>query len=497
MTGEAEVRRAGRGARGARMNNPITPLVVDLDDTLVRTDTLLEQLVAIVFRYPLRLLPLILALFRGRAGFKRIVAGHEPLDCSSLPYDEAVLALMRSRKDAGAELHLVTAADQSIAEGVSAHLGLFDSCQGSDGRSNVKGPAKAQALAERFPAGFAYVGDCGADVPVWRAAREVIVAGASPGFRRRLEREGLKPDQLLARRPASPRDWIKALRIHQWAKNLVILVPMFLAQKFDDPTVIVRGLLGWMCFNLVASGTYLINDLSDLAADRQHLTKRRRALAAGLIHIRLAAPLALVLLFGGLGGAWAVNAGFGLATLAYVALTLSYSFRLKAAPLIDVMTIGGLFTVRIIAGMILFDTVISLWLGTFAFMLFTSLALAKRHGELFRALQQNTAVARRGYLPGDVALTAPLGISTGVTSVLVMILYLALEAEKSGLYSRVQPLYLIPAILALWILRIWFRAHRGVLHEDPVVFALRDRVSWLHALAIALLWAASILPMSS
>jgi len=467
------------------------PLVIDLDDTLVRTDTLLEQLVQLAFHAPGRLPAVLAALPKGRAAFKRKVAEASELDVATLPYDEAVVAFAKARKTSGGSVHLVTAQDQSIADGVAAHLGLFDSAHGSDGRSNLKGRNKAAAIAERFSDGFAYIGDAHADLAVWRQASEVLVVGGGPGLRRSLAREGLGPHQTFERPKPGLRGWIRALRIHQWSKNVILLVPLFLSQQFLNPAMLLRTAAALLLFSLAASATYVLNDLSDLAADRAHPTKWRRPLASGLIHLRAALPGALVLLLAALAGALFLHPAFGLVTVAYVVVTLLYSFRLKAQPLIDLMTIGGLFTLRVVAGMVVVDTPISLWLATFTFMLFTSLAAAKRNGELVRAQAQNRVVAGRGYLAADTPITTSLGLATGVTAVLVMVLYMALEAEMTGLYHHVEPLFLIPAVLGAWILRIWLLAHRGDLEDDPVVFAIKDRVSWGHAVVVVLLWSIS------
>jgi len=477
------------------MSEPPLPLVIDLDGTLVHTDTLLEQLVLVAFKAPGRAPSMLFALLKGRAAFKRAVAQAAQLDVRTLPYDEALLTFAADRKSAGASVHLVTAADQSIADGVAAHVGVFETAQGSDGRTNLKGSTKAAAVAERFRDGFAYVGDSGADLPVWRKAREVLVMGGGSGLYGRLAREGLGPHHAFAWPSGGLRDWLTALRVHQWSKNAVLLVPLVLSQQFLNPEILLRAAIGLVLFNLVASATYLINDLSDLAADRAHPTKRQRPLAAGKIHIRTAAPTALLLLLGGLAGTLLLHPAFGLVSLGYVVTTLFYSFTLKAQPLIDTMTIGGLFTVRVIAGMVLVDSPVSPWLGAFTFMLFTSLALAKRNGELVRAQQAGRPVVGRGYLAGDALLTTSLGLATGVTAVLLMVLYMELEARMTGLYANVGPLFMISVVLAAWILRVWLRAHRGELQDDPVVFALKDRTSWFHAGAVALLWLAAVRPI--
>lgn len=473
--------------------HPLTPrpLVVDLDGSLIRTDSLHEALVVLAFRHPLRLPGVMAGLWRGRAAFKQRATIAAGLDCAALPFDAAVLELIADRRAAGGSVHLVTAADQAIAAGVAETTALFDSAVGSDGVRNLGASVKADYLGERFPDGFDYVGDCAADLPVWRRAGAATVAGGAPGIARRLRREGLETVTLPCRK-ARARDWIKALRLHQWSKNLLLFAPLLLSHEYRVPELSVRVLLAWILFGMAASATYLLNDLSDLAADRRHPTKRFRALAAGRITIRTGVLLALGLLAGGLGGAFWLHPALGMATGCYVALTLAYSFRLKREPLIDVATIAALFAIRIVAGMLVIDRPVSMWLVTFTTVLFFSLALAKRTAELVQAQRSGRPVGGRGYQAGDEPLTLTLGIAAGMVSVLVMVLYMSVDAMPTGLYVQEGPLFLIPAVLGLWILRIWLLAHRGTLNDDPVFFAIRDPASWGHAAAIVLLWALAV-----
>lgn len=466
------------------------PLIVDLDNTLIRTDSLHEILLAIAFRAPGRLPGVVAALRHGRATFKAAAAHAAALDCDALPYDRDVLQLIGERRAAGGTVHLVTAADQGIADAVAASLEIFDTATGSRAGCNLKAAAKADHIAARFPDGFDYVGDSIADMAVWRRAGSAIVAGPAPRVERRLRREHLATT-VLPRRGARPRDWIKALRLHQWSKNALVFVPLILSREFGDRALLLQVAAAWLLFGLVASATYLVNDLSDLAADRQHPTKRFRALAAGRIAVSTGALLAITMLGGGLAGAFWLHSGFGGALASYAALTLLYSFRLKREPLIDVATIAALFAIRITAGMIVIGHAVSLWLVTFTTVLFLSLALAKRTAELTQAAQAGRAVKGRGYLPGDAPLTLALGIAAGTVSVVVMVLYMSIDAMTTGLYAERGPLFMIPAVLGLWIMRIWLLAHRGVLDDDPVVYAIRDRTSWGHAVAVAGLWAAA------
>lgn len=467
------------------------PLVVDLDQTLVRTDTLHETMVQIAFRDPARLPGALWSLMGGRAAMKRRCADLSPLDCAHLPYDAAVLSLIEQRRMNGGEVHLVTAADQSIADAVSASLGLFESATGSNGQHNLKSEAKAAALSQRFGAGFDYVGDSRADMAVWRRSASAIVAGGKGGLAARVARGGAQPT-VLPRKKASLRNWIKLLRLHQWSKNGLLFAPLILSHEFLNPAAVATVVAGWLLFGLVASATYILNDLSDLAADRQHPTKRFRALASGLVPISTAVMLAMVMLFGGLAGAMLLHPPFAMVLGCYTALTLSYSLWLKRQPMIDVATIAALFGLRITAGMLIIDHPISPWLVTFTLVLFLSLALAKRTAELVQAAKALRPVKGRGYLPGDEPLTMALGIASGLVSVVVMMLYLWTDAMPNGLYGSLGPLYLIPAVLGLWLMRIWLLAHRGTLNDDPVIYAIRDRGSWAHAGAVAALWGLAV-----
>lgn len=464
------------------------PLVVDLDHTLVRTDTLIDSLVWILFHAPLRLLRILMRLPRGRAAFKAGVAGAARLDCTRLPYDADVLALIHARKAAGGEVHLVTAAHHSIAAGVADHLGLFGQVIGSADDDNIKGTRKAGRIAAAIDGPFAYIGDALADVPVWLAADEALVVSRRNGFVAAIGRAGVSPAGVIERPAGGVRAWISALRLHQWPKNAILLAPLALSQQIGHLQASLTALAAFLLFGLVASATYIINDLADLADDRAHATKHHRAFAAGRLSPIDGLGVAAVLIAAGLGLAFVLHAAFGLYLACYLGLTLLYSFRLKRLPLVDVLVIGGLFSLRILAGMAVLDQPISLWLTSFTMMLFTGLAMAKRHAEVIRAARHGRPLPGRDYEPGDAPMTAAIGVGAGVSSILVMLLYMQFEAAMTGLYLRTGPLFLMPVVLASWLMRIWSKAHRGNLHDDPVIFALKDKTSWGHAAAIVILW---------
>jgi 4-hydroxybenzoate polyprenyltransferase/phosphoserine phosphatase len=458
----------------------LLPLAVDLDGTLAATDTLHEGLVQMVFSNPLAVPGALRALLDGRAAFKRYVNAASPVAAASLPIRPELLAWLRQEKARGRSLHLVTAADQAIADTVAGHLGLFDSATGSDGVRNLSGAAKAEFLIRRFPEGFVYAGDSTKDLPVFAAARAVVLVSANATLVERVRELGQPVLASFAPTLPTLRMWLKALRVHQWSKNLLLFVPLFLGHKFGDAMAMERCIAGFVAFALTVSGTYLLNDLCDLQSDRMSPTKRRRPFASGDIPVLAGVAAAFALLVTGLGFSLALGHRFALAVLAYVCVTTAYSFSLKRVALLDTMVIASLFTLRIVLGVELAVVPYSPWLLSFAAFFFLSLALAKRHVEVLRAGERNpAALAHRGYRPEDWPLTLAFGVASGMASLLIMILYVANDVLPSRAYSHPARLYVVPAAMAIWLARIWLLANRKELHDDPVVLALRDPPSWM------------------
>jgi 4-hydroxybenzoate polyprenyltransferase len=454
-------------------------LVVDLDHSLVRTDTLFEQFAGLVFRSPVTALLLLVSLIRGRARFKAQLAELHPLDASALPYHELLLAFLREQKAKGRTLHLVTASDRSTAEAVARHCGLFDTVEGSDGASNLKGARKAEHLVRRFPEGFAYAGDSRADLKVWNQAESIVLAGASPAVANRARKLGKMLEAEFEGAVAGLQTWRRALRVHQWAKNLLVFVPLLLSQKYLEPRAVGLSILAFVALSLVAAATYLINDLSDLAADRRHPTKRRRPLAAGDLRIEHAlAAVPLLFLVGG-GLAAAVSPSLLLGLLAYVVLTLGYTFYLKRQALLDVVTLGVLYALRLMIGAATIGVEHSVWLLTFSLFFFFSMSLAKRYAEIANLLSTgpDQDLKGRGYRTGDASTVLALGVSSSTASVLIVVLYLMEDAFPSNIYAQSYWLWTVPFVLTVWAARIWLIAGRGELDEDPVAFAIKDRFS--------------------
>jgi 4-hydroxybenzoate polyprenyltransferase/phosphoserine phosphatase len=461
----------------------VLPLVVDLDGTLVRTDTLAENLIGALQRDPLGAIRAIAAVRHGRQVMKHRLAAIAPPNLAALPYRADLLASLHRRHAAGEEMHLVTAADQTIADAVAGGLDLFASARGSDLTGNNKGLAKARYLADRFPQGFYYAGDSRADLPVWRASRGAILVGPAVALRAEVEAAGTRVLDSYADPPTTIATWARALRLHQWLKNLLLFVPLALSHSIGQPTAVARALLGFLLFGMVASATYVFNDLADLHADRLHPTKRGRPLASGAIPIARAAAVGLGLFVLGLAGSFALALPFALAVCLYVTLTVSYSLVLKRRMLLDVAVIGMLFALRLVMGTYAIDVAFSTWL----------LSFSKRNTELVRLPQNDrTMLPNRGYRAADWPLTLAFGVSMSVAALIVMLLYIRLEAVQSGLYTRPMWLIAAPLCTLVWVMRIWARSHRGELDDDPVMFAMKDPTSWVLAVVVGLALLAAI-----
>lgn len=419
-------------------------LYVVCDEVLIRTRLTWESFLSLLRASPLKILPFLLHLFRGRASAKAFAAAHGPVDPAQLPYDEPTLAQLRELHAQGHKLVLTTSAHEKLAAAVMEHTGIFSRC-----------------LTTR------------AD---FHLSRDEIAAAIA---RDAAERGGTHSVAAIATRSVAFGEWVKrwlrALRSHQWLKNLLLAVPLLTAHRWNDPQALTSLFLAMVAFSLVASGIYVANDLVDLPSDRRHPRKRLRPFAFGaipLLHGMLCIP---VLLVAGLVLAYFVRLEFFLLVLAYIGITLAYSFVLKTYVLIDVITLAGLYTLRVIAGAAAIDVIPSFWLMAFSMFLFVSLALIKRYAELL-AVRERNAVPGRGYRVSDATVVQSLGMSTGIAAVVVFSLFLHTD-EVAAAYSRPRILWLLCVGFLYWISRLWLKTLRGEMHDDPLVYAMRDRGS--------------------
>jgi len=471
------------------MDETAVALCIDLDHTLVRTDLLLESGLKAVKDRPLAAVAALFGLVRGRAHLKQRLAELAELRIDLLPYHPAVLALAATAKAAGRPVVLATASNRKYAEQIALHLGIFDAVHASDAATNLSARIKAERLVGLYGEGrFDYVGDSRKDLAVWRHARRAIVVNPQPGVCSALARNDL-PHEVLSRRTPLLSPLVRALRPHQWLKNTLVFVPLLAAHLFLDLHAILGAVAAFLAFSLMASAGYVINDLLDLEADRRHARKRHRPLACGDLPIGWGLALAAVLAaVAAAVGAW-LPPLFLVVLCAYFAATLAYSLHLKRRMTLDVLTLAGLYTLRVIGGAAAIGIPLSFWLLAFSMFLFLSLAYLKRYAEL-ESLRRDGGdwASGRGYGIKDLELVRGLGIPAGYSAVMVLALYIN-SPEVGALYRDPQIIWLVCPLLLYWMARTWSIAHRGLMHDDPLVFAIADRGSQATLLLCALtLW---------
>lgn len=469
----------GSTPKTARQMPPPTvkTLCVDLDGTLLKTDILVEGMLSILSRRGGFVEIIGLATPR-RAALKSKVAALAQTSPELLPYNTEFIAFLRDRREAGQQIVLTTAADAGAARIIAEHFGIFDQVIASDGENNLKGEKKARELVRRFgPKGFDYAGNDRADFAVWREADGIIVVNASRAVTRgastlgNVIREFPRQSPLLAAA-------LRAMRPHQWVKNLLLFVPLLTSRAFTDWPGLFSTLLAFVAFCLAASSVYLVNDLLDLNADRAHPRKRERPLARGDLPLQFAAGLSGLLLASGF--ALAMLAGIAHLVLLYVAASLSYSLWFKQYPLLDVFVLASLYTLRIVAGGVASHHPVTLWLMAFSGFTFLSLALVKRCGEL-RGFDEYRVV-RRGYYPGDRPVLVMFGVGSVFASSVVLALFIGSAAAVQP-YKSPEMLWGLVPLCLFWQCRLWLSTERGHMHDDPIVYAFRDRVSWMVAAA--------------
>jgi 4-hydroxybenzoate polyprenyltransferase/phosphoserine phosphatase len=468
------------------------PLCVDLDGTLIRTDVLIESYLALVKASPLRAIGALLGLRRGRAQFKQGIADLIELDPAALPYDDEIVAFLRAERARGRRLVLATATNEKYARQIASHVGLFDEVLASDAQTNLSAQRKLERLRGRFGSGnFDYAGNSRADLRIWPEARSALLVRPERGVEPRAGRDA-RVTRVFPPNGGGAAAMLRAMRPHQWLKNLLLLVPLVAAHRFTEVDLLAAALLAFVSFSLCASSAYVANDLFDLRADRHHPRKRLRPFASGALAVQHGLWLAAGLLAGGLVlGALVSTAFLGMVAL-YYALTLAYSLSIKNRVVADIMLLAGLYTLRIIAGGVAVEIVPTFWLLAFSMFVFLSLALVKRYSELtaLRDTKQATAMGR-GYRLSDLPTLLSLGAASGYTAVLVLALYIN-STLVVGLYD--DPVYLwgLPPLMLYWISRMWVGAGRGKIDDDPLVFALRDGISrWVFLAAAIIVWLAA------
>jgi 4-hydroxybenzoate polyprenyltransferase len=470
-------------------------MCVDLDGTLIAGDTLYEGLIGLLRRNPLFVFALPGWLMRGKAAIKAEIAARSPIDASALPYNAGLLALLRDMHGTR-PIVLCTAAHADYARAVADHLGIFDRVMATDD-INFDAHQKAEALvAEYGERGFDYAGDQSSDLTVFAVARQALAVNASLRLRRRFP-EIKNLTRVIDTHPASRlTTLVKAIRIHQWIKNTLVFVALLASHRVTDTAAVAYG--------LCASGVYLLNDLIDLKEDRAHPRKRQRPLASGALSIRAALFLMPVLFTSAFVLALAISPLFTALLLTYCVVTNLYAFWLKRVPILDTIILAGLYTLRILAGAAAIPVVPSFWLLAFSMFFFFSLALAKRHSELLELEESNgataagarrsgeTAIPGRGYSPEDQATIVAQGAAAGQAAVLVLALYINSDQVRAQ-FKHPEVLWAICPLMVYWITKLWLNAQRRQIRDDPVVWAVKNRVSRAIGILCLIIFAIAIL----
>lgn len=463
--------------KDSRQTAACRPLVVDLDGTLIYTDTLHESAISLLREKPFHALLIPAWLMGGKAALKAKLSSLTGFNPASLPYNRILIDWLKEEKQQGRELVLCTAANEKLAQAVASHLDLFDTVLSTSDGKNLAGKHKAELLAQKYGHdSFDYVGNSAADIEVWRVARNGIVVNASEAVIRQAK-SVCNVEKVIGGNGVTIRTWVKVFRLHQWVKNLLLFAPLLAAHQFSNTEALSLLVLAFLSFSLCASSVYIANDLLDLESDRRHPRKKSRPFAAGSVAVWKGVVLAPVLAIASIGIATTVGMGFLAWLLVYLALTCAYSLWLKRLVLIDCLTLAGLYTLRIMAGAVAVNVALSFWLLAFSIFIFLSLAFVKRYAELkLHESESNARAHGRSYYTTDLPLVQMLGITAGYASVLLLALYLHSESVRQQ-YSTPEFLWAVVPIMLFWVSWIWIKAHRGQMHDDPIVFASRDLTS--------------------
>ena len=481
-----------------------TPLCVDLDGTLVKSDTLIDSTLALARQRPGALLNLPGWLMQGKAALKQHITSAVQLDVTHLPYNRELMQFLEQQHATGRPMYLATAADKVLAERVAEHLDIFTGVLASDGTLNLAGKNKLAAFQSRFGDNFCYIGNASPDVALLTHCLAPMVANPTSGLLSGLRKAKITPVRSFTDKASSLKAWLKAIRLHQWAKNILIFLPLLLAHRLNKG-LIAGTLVAFLSFGLCASATYIVNDLLDIEADRKHVKKRRRPFASGdlsalsgvtvvglflALSFVLAALLPRIITLVDPSQVLHSPYSFIIWLAVYGVTTSAYSFSLKRMVLVDVIVLSGLYTIRIIAGAAATGVTISPWLAAFSIFFFLSLAFVKRFAELEGLRLRGAAPANgRGYLITDIEQLRSFGSASGYVSVFVLTQYIS--SLNNQLYQHTTRLWLLLPVLLLWISRLWLLASRGELDEDPVVYAITDKRSlFLGVLVVAIVLAA-------
>lgn len=465
-------------------SNGSLPLYVDLDGTLVLSDLMIEQFLALMKAQPWRWPQALLWLSKGRAHFKQEINRRVRIDPATLPYNQPLLEDLNAQAKTGRSIFLATGSDQGIANEIAEHLNLFEGVLSSDGEKNLIGKTKLAAIVNHANSQpFAYAGDSRQDIPILENAAQSYLVNPNAKLMKAASQQG-QVAKIYGRRSSSWRAIVRAIRPHQWVKNLLLFVPLFSAHAYSQLTTWRLAMMAFFSFCAVASATYLINDLLDLQSDRHHPMKRNRPFASGAVSIKTGLAIIPVLILLGFATGSLAGRAFLVTLILYFFISQLYSFYLKTVQLLDVTALAGLFTLRVFSGAYAIQVPISQWLLAFSMFTFFSLAFVKRYAELHNLKSRGgDKTPGRGYRVSDIDQLALFGVVSGFMSVLVLALYVS-SPEVERLYSHPHLLMLACPVYLIWINWIWMAAKRGKMHEDPILFAFKDPGSYAAGICV-------------
>lgn len=466
-------------------------LYVDLDGTLIKTDILYESILLLIKRNFLYLFILPFWLIKGKANLKHKISKLVEINPQTLPYNIPFLNYLKDQKKLGRQIILATATTEKYASAIASYLGIFSQVIASTADQNVSGSTKLSYIRNE-PKQFSYAGNAVIDMLIFSHAQESIIVSPTYGLKKRMVRID-NITQVFESSNYKGSAILKAIRMHQWVKNSLLFVPLLMSQQFTNTQALLEVAIAFVSFSLLASATYIVNDLMDIPHDREHIRKRNRPIASGNLAIPTAILIAFILFIGSLVIAININISFVFGLLFYLLLTLTYSFKLKKYILVDTISLALLYTTRIFIGALVINITLSVWLIAFSMFMFLSLALVKRCSELQTLnIEKKTRTSGRGYAVSDSHILASMGICSGFISVLVIVLYFN-DTQSISHYSHPELLWLICPLLLYWIGRIWIKTFRDEMHDDPIVFAIKDTGSLLCIISILVIIVSAIL----
>lgn len=461
------------------------PILVDLDGTLILTDSLHEMLTILIKSQPYALFKLIKIYFYGKARFKQYVFEQVDYDAKRVPYRDELVEYIKREKQNGRKIYLATAAYKGVAEKTADFLQCFDGILATDSDINLKGINKLKAIQQNFGREFIYAGDNKADLHIWREAKGAIVVGNQvKKLSKKVEKLHIPVIKKMQNTAVRLSTWLRALRIHQWLKNILLFIPLLLAFQFNDLHKLWLTMVAFVSFSLGASATYILNDLWDLENDRAHPNKKLRPFASGVLSIVQGVKASTLLLLCACLSAIYVSWSYFGVFLIYLGITTLYSFRIKKIILLDIIVLSVLYTLRIIAGGIVTNINLSYSLLAFSILIFLSLATVKRCAELVAMPDVQEQVVGRGYIKSDLDILWPIGISTYIGAIIVFGLYI--NAPETIIHYR-KPVFLwgVQLFLIYLIGNLWMVTRRGQMHDDPIVYFIEDKKSLIVLALIA------------